>query len=1021
MTTTPRHLSGVWTRPLRGAWALAFTCFTLCLPVLAAEAPKRSFNLPAADAVEALRGFTEQSGEQIVYPVERVRGVRTNPVRGEYTPREALEAMLAETTLSVVQDAATGALVVARDSGPNGAREEPATRQRPERGTTPRSEGGSVVLDEVRITGSRIRGLLGEAVMQPVLTLTATDIERTGATSLGEVFRYIPQVNSYTEGQFQQSPFAFGASTGDATSTRVTATLRGSPVGGTLLLINGRRAPRTGQQSGQDAYDLGGIPLSAVERIEVLLEGASAIYGADAVGGVINVILKRGYRSTDLRLSYENTFKTDVNVKSVSLTHGFAEGKLSGMVTLSYQESGNLMWRDRDFLRTQDRREWGAGNDNTAFQIPSANGTINLGAGNAAGLPAGTLLTIPSGSTGTNMTVEDFVGAGSPPPPPGTDLAIWAAYNSAIERKSALANFEYEFRIGLSAFLEARLANNRTLTTGSPLAVSNLSVPANAPGNVFGVPVTLRRYLVDLEPSVRVSENTSRSFVVGLRGELLSDWRYEGSAGYSFSRPQYTDPYGFAINAANFNEALANPDPAQRPNLFYDAVGGFNPNPTGLLESLGNPTLSLEESTAWIYEVKADGPLFRMWAGDVRMAVGAEFRQEKAKFPLVTDADLFSARPGSRDVTGVFAELRVPLVSELQDIPLVHRLEVSAAVRHDGYEEFPDATTPRFSAGYRPVSWLLARASYGEGYKVPTLSQLTAPQRTVNTFFSLVNPPLDIYRGGEPIFEPRPMPSIFGGNPNLLPEETESKTFGLVLEVPHRWFDGLSFSYDYYDHTYVNRISAMAFADRLEIFPELFTRGPNLPGDEPGWPGPIISYDNRPVNIGVNRISGWDAGVKYFRPTPIGEFVLNGNVSQATRNESRPRPGAPVTNAVFAVKEFLPMRISGSVFWLDSGWEVGALFSYRDKFKRSVNERLTPSAIRWDARVSYDFSQSNWAQTDASSWWGRALADSRLSVTIYNVFDATPPMNSAGLPDSSVVDALGPRYVITFIKSFGGR
>src|SRR5690606_30443147 len=131
---------------------------------------------------------------------------------------------------------------------------------------------------EVVVTGSRIRGLLGQATIQPVFTLTAEDIERTGATSLGEVFNYVPQISSYSEGMFEQSAFAFGASSGSSTDTRVTATLRGAPSGGTLLLINGRRAPRNGQEQGVDGYDLAGIPLASIDRIEVLLDGASAVY-----------------------------------------------------------------------------------------------------------------------------------------------------------------------------------------------------------------------------------------------------------------------------------------------------------------------------------------------------------------------------------------------------------------------------------------------------------------------------------------------------------------------------------------------------------------------------------------------------------------------------------------------------------------------------------------------------------------------------------------------------------------------
>lgn len=1003
--------------PLRLVWLLS-TVLAICQGTVGAEVSARRFNIPADNAARSLKSFSEQSGVEVLISSELAQQVRTLAVRGEMPPRAALDAMLAGTGLEVVADPKSGALAVRREAA--GVKNLPAGSA-PAATAGGRSGGaqianGTVQLDQYDVTGSRIRGLLGEAVVQPVLTLNSEDIERTGATSLGEVFRYVPQISSYTEGQFQQSPFAFGASTGDSTSGRITASLRGSPAGGTLLLINGRRAPRNGQQQGQDGYDLGGIPLSAVERVEVLLDGASAIYGADAVGGVINVILKRNYRSTDVRLSYENTLDTDVNMKSASLSHGFAIGKLSGMVTVSYQESGSLMWRDRSFLGTQDRRAWG-GSNNPAAQIPRANGTINVPAGNSAGVAAGTLLTIPIGSTGTNKTPADFVAAGSPPAPAGTDLAIWAAYNSPYQRESAVASFEYEFRRGLQAFVELRASDNRTMATGSPLAVSSISVPANAPGNVFGVPVTLRRYLVDLPTHERVSRSRNLSGVVGVRGELPREWRYEGSLAYSYSKPEFDDPLGFSITAANLNAALANPDPSRRPNLFYDAVSGLNPNPPGLLQSLGSPNRLLERSIAWTYEVHADGPVYSIWSGDIRMAVGAEFREEYVDFPLVTPEDTFSARPGNREVTGLYAEVRVPLISDRQHLPLVYGLEVSAAVRQDGYHEFKDAVTPRYSAGYRPFRWLLMRGSYGEGYKVPTLSQTSAPVRISDTFFNVNNLPLDPYRGNTAITVPV-MPTIFGGNANLVPEETESTTGGLVLEVPHRWFKGLSFSYDTYNHEYLNRISpSLAFADRLAIFPELFTRGPKLATDPANWLGPIISYDNRAVNVSVNRITGWDAGVKYLRPSPWGEWLLNGNVSRAYRNENRPRPGAPP--ATNAVPESLPLRASGSLFWNRHGFEAGALFSYRDKFKRSLTERLTPSSIRWDARVGYDFSRTTWATPTADRWWRRALADSKVGLTFYNVLDVEPPMNSAGLPDSSIVDALGTRYVISLSKSFG--
>jgi len=192
-------------------------------------------------------------------------------------------------------------------------------------------------MESVEVTGSRVRGLAEGATAQPMLTLTGTDIDRTGAQSISDVLRYIPQVSAFTTGQgntqatvttlinTQTGATTLGAAAGaiDATAGRVTATIRGAPAGATLLLIDGKRVPRNSQARSGDGYDLNGIPLAAVERIEVLLDGASSVYGADAMGGVINVILKKNYRGTEVRLGYENSFDTDSGVRTASLSLRF--------------------------------------------------------------------------------------------------------------------------------------------------------------------------------------------------------------------------------------------------------------------------------------------------------------------------------------------------------------------------------------------------------------------------------------------------------------------------------------------------------------------------------------------------------------------------------------------------------------------------------------------------------------------------------------------------------------------------
>jgi iron complex outermembrane receptor protein len=883
--------------------------------------------------------------------------------------------------------------------------------------SSPSSSGDQPVkLEEVEVTGSRIRGLLSDAAVQPTMILTAEEIERTGAATLADAFRYVPEITSYTEGQFVHSPNAFGALSGDSTSARVTVNLRGAPAGGTLLLINGRRAPRNGQESGQDGYDLSGIPLAAVERVEVLLDGASAIYGSDAVGGVVNVILKRGYKRTDVRFSYEDSFEPDAHMMTASLSHGFAQGKWSGMITLNVEQAGSLMWSDRDFLKTLDRRPWG-GINSLSTTVPSLNGSITVPAGNTAGLPANTVLTIPRGANGTNKTVADYVAAGAVPPP--TDMAWFASYNSPYQRRSLSSLAEYEFRPWLTGFAEFRANRSETTIQGSPLWVNSFSVPANAPGNIFGVPVTMRRILIDQSPVVRVARTSSYSGVLGLRARLPHDWRFESSISRTYSQPEYRDPVGSTADATRFAAAIAHADAAKRPNLFYDALTpGANPNAPGVLDTIGGAYSTLEKATVWTYEAKADGPVARLWAGDLRAALGAEYREEYVKFPLQVPTDLFGARARPRFVTGVYAEARLPLLSERQKIPLVNRLEISAAGRADHYQEFAGATKPRYGGLYRPFKWLVFRGSYGEGYKLPTLSQLYAPARQTTGSIG-GSGLLDIYRGNQPFIGPQLL--LTGGNPNLVPEESESRTAGAVFEVPGRIFKGLSFSWDFYDHQYLNRIAAISLADRLLLFPEMFQRQPNLPTDPPGWPGPfgpVLTYDGRSMNISINRITGWDAGVKYYRTTPLGSFTLSYHASRTYRNENRTKPGAPL--ATNSVSDAFPMKMSGGLQWRKGAYETGALASYRAPLRRTITERRTPSAIRWDWRGSVDFGKLGWASASSERWYRRWLSDTKVALALFNVLDEIPPMNSVGMPDSTIVDPRGMRYSISLSKAFGG-
>src|SRR6185503_7723021 len=148
-------------------------------------------------------------------------------------------------------------------------------------------------------------------------------------------------------------------------------------------------------------------------------------------------------------------------------------------------------------------------------------------------------------------------------------------------------------------------------------------------------------------------------------------------------------------------------------------------------------------------------------------------------------------------------------------------------------------------------------------------------------------------------------------------------------------------------------------------------------------------------------ITGWDASMKYYRNTPIGAFMLTYNASKTYRNRNQVRPGAPP--AINAVPQAFPLKESGSLFWKKGAYETGALFSYRDILRTTTTQRATPSSIRWDWRGSIDFAKTGWAKPDSERWYKRWLADSRVSLTVFNVFDRNPPMNANGLPDSAIV------------------
>ncbi|MEJ1972742.1 MAG: TonB-dependent receptor [Lacunisphaera sp.] len=1034
----------------------------------ATESAKKTFDVPAGEATRTLKVFSEQSGEQIVYPVEQVRGVKTKAVRGELNAREALAAMLADTRLVVVQDERTGALAVKRADSPaeekngssrhadalaagaTGAATTATTgasdmakpvsdfsgqMAKPTEGSiSARRVGsdtamivGTVTFEKYEVTGSRIPGLAGEATAQPVFSLSAADIERTGVSSVGDLFGYIPQLSGIATGvAVADSKYVVSLSGGaqitgvpqiNGQSPRVTAGLRGASNGGTLILIDGKRAPKTGQLDGNDGYDVGGVPVSAIERIDVLPSGASAIYGADAMGGVINIILKKDHQGTTVRLGYENTFDTDAAQRTVEVSHFFTRGKWSGRLTASWQDAAALALADRDFAASMDRRPFGGADlrgDPTQFGVPVAGTGKITGLYALLGLPlpipglTTQVAPIPAGSTG-HPTVADYQAAGTALQP--FDLAQYSLYNSPFRRRSLGGNLEYRHARWLTLSADYRWSGNDLSLTLPPIQAASLLLPAGAPGNPFSQPVFLQKYFFDLPRPVQTIKSETAYAAFGARGQFFDTWRYDASISTTRSLSSGSASMGSSLSVPD--SAWSGPNP---PLLAYDGATGQSPNPPGTIEALTDPgpLSSAEQTQEWVYSLSAAGSIWNLPAGDLQAAVGVEYREDYVDFPLLTPDDpnaQYEAQAGNTHTSSVYAELRVPLLGGRWARPGVEEFTATLAGRYDRYPGYEGHTNPTYGLVYRPVKWLTLRASRAEGYKVPTLKEHTQPNYISQQYLDPSYPIYDPRRGNQPLDGLYDV--LMGGNPDLQPERSKSTTAGLVVDLP--FIKGLSLTFDWYRDDYINRIEQVDFQTVFNVFPDRIARGANLPDDPAGWAGPVTQIDDRPVNVAFNRVAGYDLGANYTLMAAGGQIDFRANMTVTTKNEFHALPDSPPDPTI--TTDSTPTQLSGSVFWTRNPWGMGVLFTYQGPHRYDPSVAMTPSATRWDWQGSYNFNKARWLNA-SSDRTRRLLKDTRVSVTIFNVFNTRPPFNFNYLPDNGVLDTRLRRYALSLTREF---
>lgn len=908
----------------------------------AAEAQVRSFNVPAQDAVKAIPEFARQAGVQIVAPASQLRGVRTPPVQGQLDARAALRQLIAGTGLEIAGD--TGSVITLRR-----ARNPPDERAQPLVDAEPRT------LSELIVTGTNIRGADGVGVA-PVVTLDHQLVENTGAGTISAVLDYLPQAT-----------FSFDEQSAFAGSQIIQ--LRGLGIGTTLVLVNGRRTTSSGLQGARGYFDVNTIPSAAVDRLEVLASSASAIYGADAIGGVVNIILRDHVPRPVLDLSYGFTPEGGHREKRVSFTAGLGTEVLRANVVLDAVEIDPLRGRDRDLFANVDFRRFG-GLDNRS----TASNPGNVFSSNGQPLPGLSVTSagIPAGSSGVGLRPSDFAATAGV-----LNYFHGAAVSDLIpaaERYSAFITGEADLGGTTQAFGELLLTSSDYARRRAPPSVANLPVSATAPNNPFGAPVLVSYRFTDLG----LTEDRAQSFTVrtvaGLRGDIGA-WDWELSYLGSFDRGET-----YTTNQLVRSRVQAAVQSGQL-NLFRSS--GPPGSPEVLQSLLLAPPLNRAGADMHQGSVLVRGPLFQLPAGALQAAIGGEVRTESLDLQLVEFG--LSLAP-SRRTEAAFAELLAPVISEEMAVPGVLRLSATLAGRYDRYSDFGGVFSPQVGLQWEVVEGFTARASYARSFRAPSLFELYSPQSRIAEFQIT-----DRRRGNEAYA----VEFLGGGNPNLSPEEAETFNVGLVFRPTRRPtlqanIDGWRIE----QGLRVIRVSPSQILDNEALFPDLVIRGAPTAADvAANRPGRIVFLDNTSLNFGGIETQGIDVAVSDSWRTEAGAWSARVAATYVASFKSALIPGqAPIERVGrYSTEGTVPRwRAAATLNW--SGDRLGAFLgvryvgAYREIPATPAADGKMPAQVSVDAQVS----------AQLGSVWASPLVDgTTVRLGVNNLFDVEPPFVSS--------------------------
>jgi iron complex outermembrane recepter protein len=766
--------------------------------------------------------------------------------------------------------------------------------------------------EAIVVTGSRLRqtDLVAAA---PVTIMDAEDIDKTGAQSVGELLRELPVASPSTS-----------ESGGRGNDGSATVALRGLDAVNTLVLLNGRRLL---SNNAGGTVDLNSVPFDAVERVEILQNGASAIYGTDAVAGVVNMITRRDYDGIKLRAGTGISSRGDLPSFELSGTFGKKYSTGGFIFNVSFRKSGGNLIADRPVSLDPDWRATGGRNFRDSAPLSTAFKGLDPADPNRA-------LIIREGVTqATSLSdFRDYIfPATGTPISTGNDGINYFEYESSASKISQLNLWfagHQDLTDNISAFAEVSYNKRKSLGFFAPdyFIFSNQNiVSANNDFNPFGRDVAAARTLLEVTrtgvPRSKDVDSELYRVVAGLQGKIGSNWDWELSGNYQ--KLDYYSYGGRGVQRARLRIAIGDSDicratPGCVPMNLFGATGSVTDE---MLKFV-----TVDRFTDISSELKSvvgnvSGTLLQLPAGDLNISIGGEYRTES--FAQIQDDQIDKTTrtppflPPTRKVSEVYGELGIPV---LRDIPFIYRLDIDAAVRFSHYNAFGNTTNPQVSVRWRPYQDLLIRGSWSSAFRAPNFTEANTTQsrsaRPVNdpcasaafATFPGCNGRLAEVNTSTPI--------ITGGNPDLRPETAKSMTAGFVFTpsfVPR-----LSLTVDFYK---IKKSDIIGIAD-----PEYIVQQ-NASGA--GYTNAVL---RSPVNNSITdilsirenlltlKVQGVDIGAEYTTAEASwGRLNFRADATYLDSYTQSPAPGTPPVERsgsyTTAIGTLAKWRASGRATW----------------------------------------------------------------------------------------------------------